>query len=93
MTARSPAIICRSWWYFGNPYDRPFSLTSYALSNGTVSLAWAAAPNRLYSIEASPDLANWTVIVSNLASAGSPTLSFSTNLAEPVNFFRIYRVP
>jgi endonuclease/exonuclease/phosphatase family metal-dependent hydrolase len=77
---------------FRNPYDKPFHLTSVQRSNATVSLGWESVPGQGYRVEGSSNLTQWAVIANGLMATGA-TFSFSTNVAAPVQFFRVYRVP
>lgn len=78
---------------FANPFSAPFKLLSFSRTNQTVTLRWESMVNRFYNLETSSNLANWTILASNLLSTGS-NLDFSTNnLADPVKFLRVRRLP
>ena len=77
---------------FSNPYNTPFRLLSINASNQVVTLIWESANGRQYRVDASPDLAAWTMLATNLKATGT-NFTFSTNVADAIQFFRIYRVP
>jgi endonuclease/exonuclease/phosphatase family metal-dependent hydrolase len=76
---------------FNGP-DAVLKLASVSRSNQTVRLSWNTTPQRQYAIEASSNFVAWTPLVTNLL-ATTTNLSWSSNLAAPVRFFRVYRVP
>jgi len=78
--------------WFANPYPRPFRLLSLETAGANVTLRWETMSNRLYSIEASTNLATWQPLASNLLAAGT-NLTFTTNFTDPTRFFRILRQP
>lgn len=77
---------------FANPYTRPFRLLSITRSNPNVTLTWESIPGQSFRLDACADLKSWMSVVSNLT-ATSGTFSFTTNVAENSEFFRVYRVP
>ena len=79
---------------FGSPYNTPFHLSSWGVSNQMVTLQWESAPGRQYHLEASSNLSSggWTWLATNLTAAGTVT-TFLTNLSVWPAFFRVYRVP
>ncbi len=77
---------------FANPYDKPFRLTSISRSNQNVTLKWESVPGQPYRLEASSNFSAWSVFASNLQ-ATSATYTFSSNVADDLKFFRVYRVP
>ena len=80
---------------FANPFNTPFKLTSFRRTNQSVTLQWESQNNRTFNVEASADLANWSLFASNLTTSttNSPCI-FSTNaVADSQKFFRVYRVP
>lgn len=77
---------------FGNPYATPFRMLSVSLTNQNLTLAWEAISNRQYRVEASSDLNDWSVFAASLTATGA-SQSFSTNVAEPARFYRVYRLP
>jgi endonuclease/exonuclease/phosphatase family metal-dependent hydrolase len=80
---------------FKNPFDTPFKLLSIARTNQSLALNWESQNNRVFDIEASPDLFSWTPFATNLA-ATTTNASFiftTNNVGDPIKFFRIYRVP
>lgn len=77
---------------FNNPFGTPFRLLSFSLSNQVAMLRWESESNRVYGIESSTDLSNWSTLTSNLTATGT-NLSFSTNVSGDVRFFRVYRSP
>jgi endonuclease/exonuclease/phosphatase family metal-dependent hydrolase len=77
---------------FANPYDKAFRLTSIAESNAKLSVTWESVPGQIYRLEASPNLADWTVLANNLLATDSIVV-FSTNSSEDVKFLRVHRGP
>ncbi len=78
---------------FANPFNTPFKVVSITRSNSGVALKWESATNRFYSVQASTNLTQWTVLASNLFATGT-NFTFTTNsLTEREKFFRIHRVP
>jgi endonuclease/exonuclease/phosphatase family metal-dependent hydrolase len=78
--------------YFANPYDGPFRLLSLEALGGSVALRWESASNRVYDVEISSNLTQWTTLASNLTATGT-NLSFSTNMTSARQFFRVHRLP
>jgi hypothetical protein len=58
-------------------------------SNRFFQLQWAAIPGRLYQVESSTNLANWTPITDWLQASGSPMSCSGTNLNFSPYFFRV----
>jgi len=77
---------------FDNPYDKPFKLLSISRSNLTVTLEWEAVRGQPYRVEASTNLASWSILASNLVATGE-SFTFRTNLVEATHYFRVYRQP
>ena len=77
---------------FGNPYDKPFRLIAITRSNPAVTLQWESVFGQPYRVDASSNLSTWTVLASNLTATGS-IFTLSTNAAEPLQFYRVYRQP
>jgi hypothetical protein len=77
---------------FANPYSKPFRLTSIIRSNLTVSLQWQSVAGQSYRVEASSNLATWSVLSPNLLATGA-NFTFTTNVATEVSFYRIDRLP
>jgi endonuclease/exonuclease/phosphatase family metal-dependent hydrolase len=77
---------------FGNPYSKPFRLTSFSRSNPVVALTWESVPGQSYRVETSTNLATWTVAGNNLL-ATNWAASFATNTDDLLRFFRVYRLP
>jgi endonuclease/exonuclease/phosphatase family metal-dependent hydrolase len=75
---------------FGNPYDKVFRITSITENAPNLSVTWESVPGQTYRLEASPDLANWTVFANNLMATDS-VITFSTNSSEDVKFLRVHR--
>src|SRR5262245_26648263 len=73
---------------FNNPYGTPFRLESIRVSGGSFSFDWETTSGRQYDVESSPDFKSWTRVATHLAATG-PNLTWSTNAAEPLRFFRI----
>jgi endonuclease/exonuclease/phosphatase family metal-dependent hydrolase len=80
---------------FNNPFNTPFKMLSIARTNQSVTLQWESQNNRTYNIEASSNLVSWLPFATNLpvATTSSPFVFNSSNVADPVKFFRIYRTP
>ena len=78
--------------YFGNPYAKPFRLTSIVRNNEAVALTWESVPGQPYHVEVSSDLSAWSVIASNLLATDS-SFTLNTNTTGDPQFFRIYREP
>ena len=77
---------------FNNPYDKPFRLLSFTLSNQIVTLMWESVPGQPYRLESSSNLAAWSVLVPNLTASGLNQI-FTTNVSGSQQFFRVFRVP
>lgn len=78
--------------YFNNPFSPPFRLLAVSLGGENVSLTWESAPGRLYRVEASSNLTDWTAVADNVPAYGTHC-TFTTNATEDLKFFRIYREP
>jgi endonuclease/exonuclease/phosphatase family metal-dependent hydrolase len=77
---------------FGNPYDQAFRLTSITENSSNLSVSWESVPGQTYRLEASPDLANWTVLANNLIATDS-IVTFSTNSSDDAKYLRVHRGP
>ena len=77
---------------FANPFNTPFRLLSFGVTNQTISLKWESQNNRVFNIEASTNLTTWTPFATNIATT-TDTFSFTTNLTDSAKFFRVYRAP
>ena len=77
---------------FANPFNTPFRLLAFDRTNGTVSFKWESDTNRLFNIETSTNLLDWTPLATNIFTTTTNS-TFTTNSPEPGRFFRIYRVP
>jgi endonuclease/exonuclease/phosphatase family metal-dependent hydrolase len=77
---------------FANPYDKAFRLTSISEGNANLSVTWESVPGQMYRLEASPDLANWSVFANNLLATDSIS-TFTTNSNDDVKFLRVHRGP
>jgi endonuclease/exonuclease/phosphatase family metal-dependent hydrolase len=75
---------------FGNPYDKAFRLTSVAENSATLSVTWESVPGQMYRLEASPNLADWTVLANNLM-ATDFIFTFATNSSDDVKFVRVHK--
>lgn len=75
---------------FNNPFTRPFEVTSFSAKGQNVSLKWESVPGQSYRVEASSSLTAWTALADHLL-ATNYSLSLSTNLSAPVQFFRVKR--
>ncbi len=77
---------------FANPYAKPFRLTSIVRSSPSVTLTWESVVGQPYRVEASSNLVDWVSLAGNLVATG-PFFTFSTNVSDNLDFFRIYRLP
>jgi hypothetical protein len=77
---------------FGNPYDKPFRILSFARSNQTATLTWQSVLGQPYRVDNSSNLIAWSTLASNLVATNS-AYTFSTNVSAPARYFRVYRVP
>lgn len=80
---------------FNNPFNTPFKLVSVARTNQNITLQWESQNNRTFNLEASSNLINWTLFMTNLqtSTTNSPFVFATSNVADRLIFFRIYRVP
>ncbi len=77
---------------FHNPYTQPFALTSLVRTQQQTLVTWQTIPGQSYRLENSADLTHWETLADGvLATNGSLTLS--TNLPMPADFFRVQRLP
>jgi len=74
-----------------DPIDIEF-LPGLTLANGAFQMLISAIPGHPYALEASSDLANWTILRTNVA--GGTTLSFTDTNAASFNkrFYRVRQV-
>jgi endonuclease/exonuclease/phosphatase family metal-dependent hydrolase len=77
---------------FSNPYNTPFSIIDVSRAGELLNLKWQSVAGRIYAVETSTNLIDWTVLASNLIAAGT-NISFSTNIADSAGFFQIKRNP
>jgi hypothetical protein len=77
---------------FANPFNTPFRLLAFGRTNQTVSFKWESGTNRLFNIEASTNLLNWTPLATNIFTT-SANSTFTTNSPDAERFFRIHRAP
>jgi len=77
---------------FANPYNTPFRLLSFGVTNQTVTLKWESQNNRIFNLESSTNLTTWTPFATNLTTTATHA-TFTTNLTASPKFFRLYRVP
>ena len=77
---------------FNNPYDKPFKLLSITRTNPTVTLKWESVFGQSYRVESSANLTTWLTQANNLVAMGT-NFSYSTNLNDPLRYFRVLRVP
>jgi len=75
---------------FNNPYAKPFKLLSVTRTNQTLALTWQSVLGQPYRVESSTNLTAWTTLATNLVATNS-TFSYTTNLGDPLRFFRIFR--
>ncbi|HEU0009546.1 MAG TPA: endonuclease/exonuclease/phosphatase family protein [Verrucomicrobiae bacterium] len=76
---------------FNNPFTQPFRVTSLTAADDSVSLTWESVPGQSYRVEASSILTNWTALADNLL-ATNYSLTVTTNLSVPTQFFRVKRM-
>lgn len=77
---------------FGNPYDKPFRLTSVSKSSANLDVTWESVPGQTYRLEGSQNFMDWTVFVNGLT-ATDATTTFSTNSRDDMKFVRVHRGP
>jgi endonuclease/exonuclease/phosphatase family metal-dependent hydrolase len=77
---------------FANPYDRPFHLLSFQITNQTAALTWESVRGQPYRVEVSSNLSTWSVLAGNITATSSVS-SFATNVNDRYKYFRVYRVP
>ena len=77
---------------FANPFNPPFRLLCLGLTNQLLSLKWETASNWQYQVETSSNLTTWTPWVTNLTATGAD-FTFTTNVSDETEFFRIRRAP
>ncbi len=73
-------------------YPDPLLQATLTVSNEILTLQWSALIGRNYRIEASADLANWTVAASNLT-ALTRQQSWTATTAAEHQFYRVVRTP
>jgi hypothetical protein len=73
-----------------NPASR-FAFTGETRqSNQLVQLQWTVVTNRLYQVNASPDLVNWSPVTAWLQASNSPAMTCTvTNAGNGAQFFRV----
>ena len=76
---------------FNNPYVVPFRISSFGVTNQTVTLKWETDAGHDYRVESSVNLTNWIPAVTITATTNTAT--FSTNSVGDAMYFRIYRAP
>lgn len=64
-----------------------FCIESATAANGQITLQWPGAPGETFWIAVSADLTNWVTVATNLVPVGG-TVTWSTNTAQPLQFFR-----
>lgn len=73
-------------------YPDPPLRATLSVSNQTVTLNWPALVGRKFTVQASTNLAAWTVVASNLvAQTAQPT--WTTSTTNVARFYRVLRVP
>ncbi|HWI59060.1 MAG TPA: immunoglobulin domain-containing protein [Bacillota bacterium] len=77
---------------FGNPYAKPFRLSSLRCANQTRTLQWETVRGQSYRVEVSSNLVDWSVLANSLT-ATDATATLATNRVEARQFFRVYRLP
>jgi hypothetical protein len=81
---------------FGGPASNPLTLMRLEPVNvGEIRVVWTSNPGRLYTVEASTDLNNWSPVIENHPSEGATTSyvdpSGNDTLA-PMGFYRVFEV-
>ncbi len=77
---------------FHNPYDTPYRVTSFTVSNQLARLNWQSTTGRQYQVLTSSDLLSWTAVSTNLTATATNTVFTAPAVGSP-QFFRVYRVP
>jgi endonuclease/exonuclease/phosphatase family metal-dependent hydrolase len=77
---------------FGNPYAKPFRLTTLFCTNQLVRLEWDAVRGQSYRVETSSNMVSWSVLASPLV-ATNARFTLATNLSGAMRFFRVQRLP
>lgn len=77
---------------FGNPYTRPFRLSTLLCSNETARLQWDTVRGQSYRVETSSNMVSWSFLAGPLV-ATNAQLMFATNLSGAMRFFRVLRQP
>ena len=78
---------------FANPFNTPFKLLAITRTNQSVTLQWESATNRVFSVETSTNLAQWTPLATNLFATSTNSFFTTNNIGDQLKFFRVYRVP
>lgn len=78
---------------FANPFNTPFQLISVTRTNQSITLKWESATNRVFSVETSTNLVDWTPLAENLFATGTNFTFTTNNVGDQRKFFRIYRMP
>jgi endonuclease/exonuclease/phosphatase family metal-dependent hydrolase len=76
---------------FNNPFTQPFNATSFTLSNQSLTLTWQTVPGQAYQVEASTNLADWTIFANPILATNFNYMMI-TNQVAPADFFRIRRL-
>jgi len=77
---------------FRNPFDTPFRVTSWVVTDQRVQLDWQTEPGRQYQVEGSTNLVDWTALSDRLTAAGT-SCSWTTNMSGGAQFYRVHRRP
>ena len=72
-----------------NAASRFIFLSAAVQTNRLVQLKWAAIPGRLYQLESSTDLVNWTPLTGWLQASVSPVSYSGTNAVSGSQYFRV----
>jgi hypothetical protein len=72
-----------------NPASQFVFVSSAVQTNGTFQLRWSALPGRLYQLDNSSNLVNWTPLTGWLQAEGSPMSYSGTNAVSGSQFFQV----
>jgi endonuclease/exonuclease/phosphatase family metal-dependent hydrolase len=73
-------------------YPDPSLRMSLAVSNQVATLSWPALIGRRFVVEASANLMNWSLVVSNVATAGAQA-TWTGAGGSAASFYRVVRLP
>jgi hypothetical protein len=73
-------------------YPDPPLVATFSVSNQTATLLWPSLVGRKFSVQASTNLATWTVTASNII-ATTAQQTWTTSTTNAARFYRVVRVP